>query len=245
MIWIRTNRRMGMTVFNLLMTVLAITGVALLWFVLHYYLNSLMENPDGIAKVTGSCGDTMEIALKFNGPKVEDVHCWTDGCAISKMCVETVGMLARGKTFPELNTIDTTAILERVGKLPDTHMHCAVLAETTLKKALSDYRQKNPGGNFRGEEGSGAGPATGDRGIPDGVSRTVGAGYVVYLFPSANYVMKAEKILKGLGISYKIIPVPRHLSSDCGVCLRISRDQQERVGEVLREKVPWEHLAAL
>jgi NifU-like protein involved in Fe-S cluster formation len=137
---------MGMTVFNLLMTVLAITGVALLWFVLHYYLNSLMENPDGIAKVTGSCGDTMEIALKFNGPKVEDVHCWTDGCAISKMCVETVGMLARGKTFPELNTIDTTAILERVGKLPDTHMHCAVLAETTLKKALSDYRQKNPGG---------------------------------------------------------------------------------------------------
>lgn len=224
---------------------LAMTLVALLWFGLHYCLNSLMKDPDGIAKVTGSCGDTMEIALKFNGPRVEDVHCWTDGCAISKMCVETVGMLARGKNVAELEKIDTSAILERVGNLPDTHMHCAVLAETTLHKAVSVYKLKNP---------VIASCETGCRkeyALDNGLHHEVGASpaeklnYVVYLFPSSNYVMKAERILKEFGIDHKIIPVPRHLSSNCGVCLRIPQDQQQRVSETLREKVSWEQMAVL
>jgi hypothetical protein len=29
------------------------------------------------------------------------------------------------------------------------------------------------------------------------------------------------------GISAKLIPVPRHLSSDCGVCLRIDREEAD------------------
>ncbi|OPY89896.1 MAG: NifU-like protein [Syntrophus sp. PtaU1.Bin208] len=234
-----------MTIFNMLSVALAMTAVALLWFGLHFYLNSLMKNPDGIAKVTGSCGDTMEIALKFNGPRVEDVHCWTDGCAISKMCVETVGMLARGKTVPELKKIDTSAILERVGNLPDTHMHCAVLAETTLIKAVSDCTLKNPSLGAWREECPEEAPPDKGRDFRADVTTAGKSKHAVYLFPSANYVMKAERILKELGIAHKIIPVPRHLSSDCGVCLRISQDQQEMVSEALREKVPWEHLAAL
>jgi len=236
---------MEMTIFTLLMVALAMTVVALVWFGLHYCLSSFMENPDGIAKVTASCGDTMEVALKFNGQRVKDVHCWTDGCAISMMCVETVGMLARGKTVPELRTIDTAAILERVGNLPDTHMHCAVLAETTLQKAVTVYELKNPE-NASWKPGGRSGHLGYDgRSLRDGASTEGKQKYVVYIFPSSNYVMKAEKILKEREIAHKIIPVPRHISSDCGVCLRITADQQETVSETLRGKVAWEDVAVL
>jgi hypothetical protein len=53
--------------------------------------------------------------------------------------------------------------------------------------------------------------------------------YVVFLFPSVSHVLKAEKILKDRKIDHKLIPVPRHISSDCGVCVRVDADQKERV----------------
>jgi hypothetical protein len=50
----------------------------------------------------------------------------------------------------------------------------------------------------------------------------------VILFHSSNYVMWAAKILKKKGLRYRIIPIPRQLSSDCGYCLQIpSADVEE------------------
>jgi hypothetical protein len=45
--------------------------------------------------------------------------------------------------------------------------------------------------------------------------------YHVILFKSVNQTMWADKKLKENGIPYKLIPVPRTISSDCGVCIRI------------------------
>jgi hypothetical protein len=63
----------------------------------------------------------------------------------------------------------------------------------------------------------------------------------VVLFPSVHFVLRAEKIAKEKGFSVKLIPVPRHLSSDCGVGLRISWEEKEAILEALEEaKVPVE-----
>ncbi len=69
--------------------------------------------------------------------------------------------------------------------------------------------------------------------------------YCVFLFPSVSYVLKAEKILKDQEIDHKLIPVPRHISADCGVCLRVAADQQERVIGVLQGATDWESMAPL
>ncbi len=42
-----------------------------------------------------------------------------------------------------------------------------------------------------------------------------------------------EKELKGAGVKSKLIPVPRHLSSDCGVCVRIERVDKETTRQIL------------
>ena len=57
--------------------------------------------------------------------------------------------------------------------------------------------------------------------------------HAVILVYSTSYAIRAEKILHQAGISSKLIPVPRHLSSNCGVCLRIERTDVEKAHHAL------------
>jgi hypothetical protein len=59
--------------------------------------------------------------------------------------------------------------------------------------------------------------------------------YSVVLFPSISHALRAEKILKQKDVVTKLIPVPRQLGSDCGVCLRFERDKQPTVRRILTE----------
>jgi len=60
--------------------------------------------------------------------------------------------------------------------------------------------------------------------------------YGVVLFHSTQVAIKAEKILKEAKIKIKLIPVPRHLSSDCGICLRFEFDSISAVKSTLKSK---------
>ena len=61
--------------------------------------------------------------------------------------------------------------------------------------------------------------------------------YHVILFDSVHHALRSEKILKETGIPHKLIPVPRHISSDCGICLRFTVDLRKRIEEALADKV--------
>ncbi len=130
---------------NLLWLILGAVILAVivgLWFIVYYLLNPSIKDPDGHAKITGKCGDTMEISLKFQDGKIVDTSCWTDGCAHSYNSVCAAADLAKGKTPDEILEIDAIRISEYVGGLPSGHLHCAQLAEETLQAALHDYMVK-------------------------------------------------------------------------------------------------------
>jgi hypothetical protein len=57
--------------------------------------------------------------------------------------------------------------------------------------------------------------------------------YAVILFHSTSHALRAEKVLAKAGIFCKLIPVPRHISSDCGVCVRVERSHREAALEAL------------
>jgi hypothetical protein len=57
----------------------------------------------------------------------------------------------------------------------------------------------------------------------------------VVLFQSVQAAIRAEKILASAGIPYKLIPVPRHLSSDCGFCVRFNWPDRDRVEKLLAD----------
>ena len=98
-----------------------------------------LENPDGYARVTGSCGDTMEIFLRFQTDYVQKATFKTDGCGASAVCGSFAAEMAIDKKPDELLEITGNKILEILGGFPKEDEHCAFLAAETLQEALNNY----------------------------------------------------------------------------------------------------------
>ena len=56
---------------------------------------------------------------------------------------------------------------------------------------------------------------------------------LILIFRGTHQVLSAEKRLKGGGVTLRLIPVPRRLTSDCGLAIRIRLDQRDRAREIL------------
>ncbi len=105
----------------------------------HPKFNRRMENSDANAKVTGECGDTMEIYLKFENNRVSDASYFTNGCASSSVSGSFAAELTFGKDPDELADITAEEVLNAIGRLPEEDQHCATLAARTVQEALTDY----------------------------------------------------------------------------------------------------------
>ena len=98
-----------------------------------------MEDSDGFGKVTGPCGDTMEIWLKIKNGTIAKATFWTDGCGISIATGSIATELASGKSVSKALKITQQDVLNALGGLPEESIHCALLAASTLKEAIKDY----------------------------------------------------------------------------------------------------------
>jgi len=67
----------------------------------------------------------------------------------------------------------------------------------------------------------------------------------VALFDSVHHAMQAEKMLREEGIPHKLVPVPRHISSDCGVCVRFAASDRSRVADVLNRSGRYREIRPL
>jgi nitrogen fixation NifU-like protein len=98
-----------------------------------------LDRPDGYAKFTGPCGDTVEIFLRVKDGRIRDICYTTDGCMTSHAAVSAATEMARGKDLRECLKINQSSILDHLGGLPDDSSHCALLAAITLHKALRNF----------------------------------------------------------------------------------------------------------
>jgi len=59
--------------------------------------------------------------------------------------------------------------------------------------------------------------------------------YGVVIFPSISHCLRGESLVQAAGLTCKLIPVPRELSSDCGTALRFNWVERDRIAAVLEE----------
>ena len=88
------------------------------------------------------CGDVMKLQIEVDkDEKIIDAKFKTFGCgsaiASSSLATEWV----KGKSIDEANTIQNVHIVEELS-LPPVKIHCSVLAEDAIKRAIDDYRNK-------------------------------------------------------------------------------------------------------
>lgn len=66
--------------------------------------------------------------------------------------------------------------------------------------------------------------------------------YFVMLFKTMSHALKAEKILRHEQLPHKLIPIPKQISSDCGICLRFAPQYRDPIEACLNNKVEIEHI---
>lgn len=107
-----------------------------------------IKNPSGIGEVGNvRCGDIMRVFIKVGKNKreiniIKDIRFQTYGCVAAIVSSDYLCEIAKGKTLEEAKKITNKEIIEKMGKVPMVKIHCSVLAQDALKKAIEDYEKK-------------------------------------------------------------------------------------------------------
>jgi nitrogen fixation NifU-like protein len=101
-----------------------------------------MNDPTASSYLKGPCGDAMEFYLVIEDKKITDIRYYTDGCGATRACAAMAAHLAYGKTINEALTISAGEVIARLKGLPEDHLHCSILAVSTLYRAIADYLLK-------------------------------------------------------------------------------------------------------
>ena len=101
------------------------------------------SDPNVATGMTGapSCGDVMRLQLKMNGDLIEDVKFKTYGCGSAIASSTLFVDMLKGKTIQEAKKIKDKDIAEALD-LPPIKLHCSVLAEESICKAIEDWENK-------------------------------------------------------------------------------------------------------
>ncbi len=103
----------------------------------------VIEDADGVGEVgNAKCGDIMKMYLKIDDDVISDVKFETFGCGSAIASSSMATELIKGKPVSEAMQLTNKAVAEALDGLPDYKMHCSVLAEEAIRKALDDYYSK-------------------------------------------------------------------------------------------------------
>ncbi len=101
-----------------------------------------ITEPDGSSRLTGKCGDSMQIDLQVRDGMIEKIGVVPEGCVFTRACASVVSELAQQKTLEQALEIEPEDIKNVFGSLPEDHMHCARLAVNTLGEAIAEVLRK-------------------------------------------------------------------------------------------------------
>lgn len=103
-----------------------------------------LKDANGIGEIgNASCGDILKIYLKINDDEIiEDAKFQTFGCAAAISSSSVATEMLKGKTIEEALEISNYQVVEELEGLPPQKIHCSVLAEEAIHKAIEDYKTR-------------------------------------------------------------------------------------------------------
>ena len=112
----------------------------------HPHNQGEIKDADAVGEVGNPvCGDVMRVYIKVGKNKkgqeiIKDIKFQTLGCAAAIATSSVLTTLAKGKTFAEAVKISKDDIVKELGSLPKEKIHCSILADQALHKAIGIYK---------------------------------------------------------------------------------------------------------
>ena len=104
--------------------------------------DSQTKEMDAMGEVgSPACGDIMQMWIKVEDGKIIKCKWKTFGCASAIASTSMLSEMVLGKTLDEAYKINAKMIIDELGGLPAKKIHCSVLGDQALKKAIDNYRK--------------------------------------------------------------------------------------------------------
>ena len=98
---------------------------------------------DGVGIVGSSaCGDVMKMWIRVKNNKIIDCKWQTFGCASALASTSVLSTMVIGMKLEDAKKITPQDIIKKLGGLPQIKIHCSVLGDQALRKAIEDYEGK-------------------------------------------------------------------------------------------------------
>lgn len=112
------------------------------------------ENPRNVGAITSpdatgragnaACGDELRLTLRIEGGVIREARFQASGCTASIASSSMATVLLTGLTLEQAAALSDREVARALGGLPETKVHCSVLAEEAIRAALADFRSGRP-----------------------------------------------------------------------------------------------------
>jgi nitrogen fixation NifU-like protein len=110
-------------------------------------------NPRNVGEVTGTaavavvenrdCGDRMKLSFRVGADGlIEEARFRTFGCVAAIAASSMTTELIRGMDLESAAALTDSQVAEALGGLPPSKVHCSVLAEEAIRRAIENYRAR-------------------------------------------------------------------------------------------------------
>lgn len=102
----------------------------------------VLEDYNAVGEVGNAhCGDIMRMYLKIEDDIIKDASFKTFGCCAAIASSSVATDMIKGMTIDEALKLKNEDVVEALDGLPPVKIHCSVLAEEAIKKAIENYRE--------------------------------------------------------------------------------------------------------
>jgi nitrogen fixation protein NifU and related proteins len=101
-----------------------------------------LKDANAVGEVgNAQCGDIMRMYLKIEDNIIKDASFKTFGCCAAIASSSVATDMIKGKSVEEALVLKNSDVVKALDGLPPIKIHCSVLAEEAIHKAIDNYRE--------------------------------------------------------------------------------------------------------
>ncbi len=100
-----------------------------------------LVKPEGTGLVESPlCGDVLRIDIVVENEHIAYIGYHSESCGATIAAASLTTEMVKGKRLDEALKVTSKKIARKLGGLPESRIHCAILVQDALKMAIEDYR---------------------------------------------------------------------------------------------------------